>query len=189
MVQTSPTANGLAKMLHSPPTKHNTLWIGVLCEPRGACNDLDLSLHRRCKLGAVLPVDEQAEVATQPSASFDPTRVVLRIDDPDAGRRDDDVIDVRARPGDPAVVQRQDPTRVQAVEQRADVTLAASPLLPRTDRLRFAAESQSNPSGAGMPRQHGVFAPLTTAFALHERRAAGNTAIGLGRTRLSGGRL
>ncbi len=61
---------------------------------------------------------------------------MFRVDDPDAGSGDDEVVDVRARTGNAAVVEHHDVLGGDRIEGSPDLSLANRAGLPRDGALR-----------------------------------------------------
>ena len=108
-----------------------------------AFDDIDLMPHGPNKLCPVASSDEESQVGPEPTAAvdrFDPAGIVLGVDDPHAGRRNDDVVDVRAGSRNAAVVKYDRARCAEGIEQRANPLFADRALGPGGIRLRLALQ-------------------------------------------------
>ena len=112
-----------------------------------------------------------------PGSTLNSAAVALGVDDEHAGRRDDDVVDVRARPRNPPVVQDGHSFLAQPVEGRAERDLPAGSVRPGRGRARIAPEGEDGPAQLAVALADPRFAQLVATFPLPRRGAAGDTAV------------
>ena len=123
------------------------------------------TIQRRARTAAIWrssPVDEAGRTRGRRSGGRPNSRVdldlalpVFGVDDPHAGRRDRDVVDVAAAARHPAIVQRDDSVGVGASRERVgDGPFRERALLKRRFMLRGATESedQAPDTRVGAPR-------------------------------------
>ncbi len=99
-----------------------------------------LLFNALCKDASVSAADVDLVVAPPDRAHLAPddlALVRLRVDDPHAGRRDEDVIDVAAGPGDEAVVERDDPVTDLPRDECGEPALPVASLSPRRSGVAF----------------------------------------------------
>jgi hypothetical protein len=121
----------------------------ALCER--PADRLDLGLHPLNELRAVAAADVEAQIGLEPAAEIallDAAFVVLGVDHEDASLADDEVVDVRPRAWNTAVVQDGDPLLAQPVEAVPDRLLATSACRPGGRRVRVGGEGEQQPAEA-----------------------------------------
>jgi hypothetical protein len=105
---------------------------------------LGLPVHVVGQPGAVAPTDIQAQVRAErpaPVVDRDPAVVALGVDDEDARRSDDDVVDVRPGPGHAPVVEDDHSRHI--AERCFECLRATSPIGPCPRWLRLAGVAQA----------------------------------------------
>ena len=101
--------------------------------------------------------------------------IVVRIDDPHPGMRDDDVVDVRSAVRYPAVVEYDCTVCCKFVELNAESALALGAASPRLGRLWVSRYRENEASDAWMPGRRVYLAPRTAALVL---ALGGSPAVG-----------
>jgi hypothetical protein len=93
--------------------------------------------------GSIPATDRQSDIRVQQATAVhlrDQALVPLRVDDPDARRADDQVVDVCGGPGPTPIVQHEQSARRHGIERRTEPLFADGPGQPRIPVLRWAGE-------------------------------------------------
>jgi len=113
-------------------------------------DERDLLCEAVDQRAAVAAVDHQLCVAKQRWAHRELAVVALGVDDPDGRRRDGDVVDIRACPGDASVVQHDDAGVQMFGEDRCDAPIPT--LGDRRQQTGSLSSSSKRARASGSPR-------------------------------------
>src|SRR3954447_13829930 len=145
-------------------------------DANGVLDDLDLLQHSVDQFGAIAGTDEELLCSCTDDAALDlelrTLLVLLRIDYPDAGRRDSEMIDVGPRPRDSTVVQDAHSVASQFGEPATETLLAHRTDVPGKGALRVIAESEDEPTELRVLGPYPVMPCTLTPFELAACRSA-----------------
>src|SRR3954469_13646842 len=141
-------------------------------------DELDLTLDGLDEVRPTAPVDIEVEFALREEAAVpvdsDLPAQLLRVDDGDATGPDGNVVEVRAPPGEAAVVQEDDRLAGEALLEALGVLqLAGGALCPCLLVLRPSRHSRCPAADAAIAFPLAVFPPLAAALVRLARARAG----------------
>lgn len=134
------------------------------------------------ELAPVATSDTEAFRARTKHATIHPqlrtlSPVPLRVNDPHTGRPDGDVVDVRARAGDAAVVQHPE-AALELGQPGGHKLLSHRALLPRSSALRVVGERKNQAAQLRVRGSNPLFAAVAAPFVLPSGGGAGDPGFG-----------
>lgn len=149
-----------------PPVRSSWTFRSVGVED--VLDDIDLLADSLDHLGAVAGADEEPLGPRAEEAAFDfevgSAVVLLRVDDPDTGRGDGDVVDVCSAAWNPAVVEYAEGVVAEFVQLCAQAFFSQGACVPRLGRLGVVGESEDEAAELGVLGADGLFPALVSAF-------------------------
>lgn len=137
-------------------------------------HSFDLDLHSLDHLGAVSSTDTQSLDTRPDDAAFHPLRgtlahIPLRVDHPDAGRADHDVVDIRASASDAAVMQGLEGVG-QVLQTARQELFSDGAAFPSLRALRVIGEREDQPAELRMVGTDLLFPVVSAALVFASRR-------------------
>jgi len=129
-------------------------------------NGSDLAVEPVDELRPIAAIDHQLCLAKQRGRDGNPALVVLGVDDVNAGRRDDEVVNVAATAGHAAVVQQDDAFGGPAPQRLGDRDLSMLAAPESELMLRFALQGQEQAPNVRMCRSRALLTITASAFVL-----------------------
>ena len=129
------------------------------------------------ELRFVTASDRELRLTEQRTADSDLALVSLRVDHPDAGWRDGDVVDVCATAGDPPVMQDDDALRQRFRQRRRDALLAAGTTSPDLLMSWLVLKDEERAADARMAVADATLAVRLSSLVLMTSTRAGSSQV------------